>query len=701
MRKGKSRNEPARRQDKVGGKRAPRRHPPAARRGLGDFCGASVLGLAVLGCGVVAGTGCAKVEPIAPFRPRALQMSERTAAIAVPPTPRIALPTTLPSAPTTRPAAGELAGPPSAGYEEPVIYLTLREVIQRAVMNNPDIRVAGYEPAIDETRVVEAEARFDPAFFATLQFQEEEFLSPTGGQVAGINPFSPSGFRQQQFRGGLRQLLETGGQAEISYGTSRIRRIGEFQEDPNNPIPNPYYVADLQLRVQQPLLRDFGAEVNRARITIARNNQRISLLEFRRTLEEQLADLEQAYWRLREAQRQVAIQEQLLDNSYETTRILKERLDAGADVNRAQLQLAAQATEGRRADLIRVRAQMRDLSDEVKRRMNDPDLPVSGNTLILPGSEPTTDQIVFNFAELLDTAYAYRFELAQQALRIDSAGIAQRVAEKNLLPRLDFALTATFQGPGEEIGNALGSQHGFDDRNYQWGLEFEIPLGNREARAVYRRAQLQRSQAIDQYRALVNTITQDVKVAERDVQTSYLEMAQRRKQVLTAADSLEALLERQRQGVEELTPAYIQTLLNTQENLASAQQQEAQAISNYNIAVSRLERAKGTLLRYDNVLMEEVPQAELGRRGAHARRLARELAPPPPPERVAPEDLPPPDAVPAQPADEMPVPQDVPPQEAPVQDATVQEPVVQEVPATEEPVRAPEPAPDAPAPGQQ
>jgi len=30
-------------------------------------------------------------------------------------------------------------------------------------------------------------------------------------------------------------------------------------------------------------------------------------------------------------------------------------------------------------------------------------------------------------------------------------------------------------------------------------------------------------------------------------------------------------------------------------------------VSNYNIALAALERAKGTLLRYNNVLMEEAP----------------------------------------------------------------------------------------------
>ena len=204
------------------------------------------------------------------------------------------------------------------------------------------------------------------------------------------------------------------------------------------------------------------------------------------------------------------------------------------------------------------------------------------------------------------------FDLAQQQLRIDSSGIAERVAEKNLLPALNLQLQASFQGAGEEFADAFDAQLGFGNRNYTLGFDFEMPIGNRAARAVFRRAQLQRLQAIEQYRALLNTINEEVQVGYRDVVTSYEEILQRHTQVLVAADSLEALLERERQGVEALSPAYIQTKLNAQENLAQAQSSEALAISNYNIAIAHLERSKGTLLRYDNVLMEEAPRGRSG-----------------------------------------------------------------------------------------
>src|SRR6185369_14672806 len=97
------------------------------------------------------------------------------------------------------------------------------------------------------------------------------------------------------FQTGIRQNLESGGQIQLQYQATN----NDF--NPQRFVLNPFYESDLVLQITQPLLRDFGAEVNRARIVIARNNQKISLLDFRKSIEDNLTDLERAYWQLVEA----------------------------------------------------------------------------------------------------------------------------------------------------------------------------------------------------------------------------------------------------------------------------------------------------------------------------------------------------------------------------------------------------------------
>jgi outer membrane protein len=559
--------------------------------------GASILALAVAGA---AGVGCHQFdEP--PFNPRGMGRTARTAARERIIREKPPIPTKLEPRPSTRPAvrdaAQEFVG------DEPTVRLSLQEVIQRTVANNADAKVAGYEPAIEETRVIEADARFDPAFFANVTFTDERVLSPSSSFVS-VDPFSPSGFESLSAQVGVRQLASSGGQYELSYRAQRIRRAEGFVEDTLNPIVNPYYLNELLLRVTQPVLRDFGSEINRARITIARNNQRISTLEFRRVLEEQIATAEQAYWQLVQASQEVRIQEDLLGETIRTADILHARMIAGADVTRVQTSQAEAAVASREATLVQARKRVKDLSDEIKRRMSDPAYPLASPVVILPATNPLLEPLRFDPAEQYDVALRNRLELGQQQIRIDSAAIALDVAHNNILPQLNLVGQVSFQDVGVEFSDAVEEQSELRDPTFSLGFEFEIPFGNRLARSVLRRAQLQRSQAIQQYATLILDVEQDLSVALRDVDASWDEITKRREAVFRSADSLRAIQQR-READEPLSPTFVQLELDSQQTLANARFEEAQAIAAYNTAILRLERAKGMLLRYNNVVLQE------------------------------------------------------------------------------------------------
>jgi outer membrane protein len=568
-------------------------------------CGARALAGSVLSWAVAA--GCTQSPP--PFDPRTFDRHARASAAEElqAPATKPALPTTLQSTSVERTEAGSV----DAGAR--IVRLTLQEVVQRTAANNKESRVAGYEPAIEETREIEAEARFDPAFFLNGTYEINRILSP--GQ-SGItpDPFSPREFRTLSGQTGIRQLLPNGAQAEYSYRLQRIQGQEEFSFDPTpdnqfngDNIPfKEYYLSELLVRLTQPLLRDFGTEVNRARISISRNTRRVSLLEFRRTLEEQLFEAERTYWQLFQAENEVRIQVNLLDRSVDTYRILVSRFENGLDVSRVQVAQAQAFVESQRAVLLRARERVGRLSDQLKRIMDDDDFPVAGPVTVLPGNTPIVEPINFDLADLIDTAMDNRPELGAQILRIRNAEVTEEVGRNNLLPQLNLTGSVSLQGAGLNPGQALKDQRQWEDISSSIGLEFEIPIGNRAARAIYRRVQLQRLQAITQYKNLIDQVQQEVKTSLRDVDTTWAEITQRRQARFAAADSLLAIKQREEAG-EALTPTFVQLQLDAQERLARAEAEEAAAISNYNVAISQLERAKGTLLRYNNVVMEEEP----------------------------------------------------------------------------------------------
>src|SRR4051794_39729361 len=92
----------------------------------------------------------------------------------------------------------------------------------------------------------------------------------------------------------------------------------------------------------------------------------------------------------------------------------------------------------------------------------------------------------------------------------------------------------------------------------------------------------------------------------RNVDTTWEERVGARRARFAAADALGAVEERERAN-EALTPDFVNRKLDLQSQLAQAQQREAEADANYMISISDLEKAKGTLLRYNNIIMEESP----------------------------------------------------------------------------------------------
>ncbi len=554
----------------------------------------ATLGLAFFGLTVA---GC--VQEPGPFDPLRAQMSQRSAARTDAPLSMPPLPTTMVSRKVkpgeinrNTPATTQAA---TRAGERPV-GLTLKEVIQRTAANNVDVKVAGYEPAVEQTRTIENAARFDPTFFSNFQYQRTDKLTG-GSNGVGSASFAPVEHSDVwTVETGIKQILEEGGQIEAKYSVSRS------QFTPQRSITNPFYTNELSLQLTQPLLQNFGRDVNRARITISKNNQRISVLEFRKSLEDQLLDAEKTYWQLTQALQDVATLERLLQMTVGTSDLLHKRADL--DVTRVQTSQADASVAQRRSTLVRARARVRDLSDKLKQLMNDADMPVADKTLILPASAPYIDPIKFDAGEQIETALDNRLELGQQQLRIGSAGVAVRVADNNLLPSLNLQGQISSQGLDGNEGDTFDAQNDYNHLSWTLGLQLEIPLGNRAARAIWQRALLQRQQAVDQYRSLVDQITLDVQQATREVETAWNAIVASRGSRFAAADALKAIQQREDQN-EPLTYNFVQLKLDTQERLAAAEQAESQAVNDYNFAVARLEKAKGTLLKYDNIIMQE------------------------------------------------------------------------------------------------
>jgi outer membrane protein TolC len=556
----------------------------------------SLASLITVAAFVLAGCGWSET---APFDPRKLEQIQREQAAGDWPHEMAPLPKTLAPAydaegnPTSRPYVKSTTQPLG-----PEVRMTLQEVIHRTVINNLEVRVAGFQPAIDKLRILEAEAKFDPTFFSNGQAQKTFPQSRIGG-----GDLAPTSLLSQNLEMGLKQPLTTGGQIELKQ---QFQRNGEGVQSGlfANPTTRPaFYDNNLVLQLTQPLLQNFGTATNLARIKIARNDQKISQLDFRDKLETSLAKVEEAYWRLVLAQRDVQIQEALLRNTEAERDFLIRRMQK--DIGALPVRQAVASVLQRAATLVSARQRVGDVSDQVKQLMNDPDHPVFGPDVIIPADDPVEVPLQYTLSDLMETALQNRFELAQQKFRIDSAQTVIGAAKNNTLPKFDVVIQAGIEGLGDDFNKALRSQGNTDFITYQFGFQFEIPIGYREAWAIYQRTMLQHTQAIWEYRKIANDVGTDIKIAHRDLKKSWERIGITRAARQAAEKTLETIDVQEKIGSVPLTANFVQLKLQLQQDLAQAQSQENQALVDYNVAISKLEKAKGTLLRYNNVVMKE------------------------------------------------------------------------------------------------
>jgi outer membrane protein len=551
--------------------------------------------------------GCAP-DP-KPFDPQAMQHVYRERATENVTRPLGALPLTLDRSflvkrDGTQPASQPTPLPTTAESVGPVIRMSLRDLIQLAAINSLQVRVANYQPAVDENRVLEAEARFDPSFFTNLNFATQTILSPT--------PQAPSAasvgtqFQTSTLATGFKQNLPNGAQVQLQYQQIQTM-IGTLGNSTFNNGTT--YESNWSFQVTQPLLQNAGTEVNRARIVVARNTQRVSLLDARLQLEKTLSEIEEAYWQLVQAESELRIQETLYNQSVDTAMLLQKRL--GQDVTLVQTTQNNAALRGREAALEEARTRLSFLSNQIKRRVNDPNMPVAGSVVILPEDQPVQTPIAFDLAEQIAAGLANRAELAQQQIRIDSATVVYKAAQNNLLPQLNLVGSIGTKGGGDTLSHAVQNNlYDNQAQEYSIGFQLEVPLGNREARAIFRRTQLQRLQAVDQYRDLIEQVCQEVRDAHDNVYTGWRRMQHNRQYLFSAEAALSAIQQEQDVGNVALTPDFVNRKLNAQEILAQARRENARALTDYNVAISALERAKGTILKYDNVLMQEAPRVD-------------------------------------------------------------------------------------------
>lgn len=479
----------------------------------------------------------------------------------------------------------------STGMAPNMLAVNLDSLVQKAMVFSPQVLAIRTEPHIQYYVVGQEEARFDWSAF--LETTWDDLKDPVGNELALGIP-GEDRLRDENFSTafGMRRRNRHGGEFEMS------QRAGHQRQNSRFFTPNPQGSSRLELRYRQPLMNGAGAVVNESQIVLARITANSSEDKVVGGLQEHLVQVTEAYWTLYRARAEFFQRQKLLQSSEAVLRQLEGRNEV--DTIPRQILRARAAVARAQTGIQRTLSRVRDAEAQLRLLVNSPDLLNTGMVELTPQVCPTMITDTTAIRSSLNMALQNRPDISEAIRQMRSSGVRLGVGRNELLPRLDFIVSSYVSDiTGSSLSDTLYGQFTDVRPSYTLGMEFEVPLGNRAARARLEQRKWELKRSISVFRATVEKALTDVEIAHREVATAWSEVLSRY-HAMTAAQNEASYLQDRFDVLpmaEDSATLLLEDLLDAFERVADEESAFVQAQVAHAIAIIRLRQEMGVLLR--------------------------------------------------------------------------------------------------------
>jgi outer membrane protein TolC len=256
----------------------------------------------------------------------------------------------LPTVPSVAPGYRAPQAAPSAARiigvtQQPFVEIALQDAIAMALVRNPNLAVSASNFRVARYTIVQTKGAYDVALHVQPQSSysvnpPQNFLAAGPGEVGYYPPVGPTSApgniieHQSAFGYGLSGQTENGTTYQASIEQSRTYNNTVFDAF------NPYYLATLNLGVTQPLLKNAGMNSGKRQLKLAIVNADSSVAQTLIDASNAISQVEDAYWSLVAAWRNVAIQEEALSEamSQQRSNVRLARRGAAAPIDAVESQ---------------------------------------------------------------------------------------------------------------------------------------------------------------------------------------------------------------------------------------------------------------------------------------------------------------------------------------------------------------------------
>jgi outer membrane protein len=511
-------------------------------------------------------------------------------------------------APPSRTAEPVVAETDKDASDPNALKLSLEDAIHMSMERNLGVQLQAYSYQASGYTLRSSYGIYDALATALLQKSSQ--------QRAVSSTIESSSGKSDVFNVGVQQNLPTGGAYSLGVDNSRSTSSGGGAN-----FFSTRYAPGVNFAVNQPLLRDFGIDIFRRGITIARNTLGINHEAFRTQLMNTAVSVEQAYLNLAYARRAVDVVKESLFLARDQSRITQIRIDVGAaaplEILEPRVTIATSEEQ-----LIISTANVRSAEDTLRQLLNLD--PAEWNRPIVPIDPVEYAPVTIDVEDAVRRSMELRPELRQDALTTDTRRVEYLYSRNQVLPAVDFNLNyglAGLAGNAAELDPVTGIPTGNIQRipygrglrqifqadfpSWTVGFNVSVPITNIGARANAKRAEIEYHQSQLQQVQTRQTIMVDVRSAARAVDTAARSIVATK----AARDAAEQNVEAERRRYENGMTTNFQ-VLTIQQRLSDARIRELNALIGYNQAVAQYHRAVGDVLEVRGITVNvpDLPQ---------------------------------------------------------------------------------------------
>ena len=513
------------------------------------------------------------------------------------------------------------------------VPLTLNDAIRMALRNSNDIDESRIDVQIAEYNLTAARGVYDPVISSESYY--ERATTPTSSTLGGAG--ASGAVTQTDFTGSARLggfAPWFGGNYQLDFSSTRLTTSN------TNVRLNPQFPSAFSITYAQPLLRGLRFDNNRRQIEIAKKNLSLSDAQFRQRAIDVISQVEQAYWDLAFALRNLQVQIDAVKQARlqveSNQRLVAQGVLAPIDIVAAQTQVTTfeQSVYSAQESVTTAENTLKTLilaerTADLWRRAITPVTPVNLEAPRVPLEQAVTAALTnrLDLAQLRTSSdindVNVRYFRDQTRPQVDLVGnysgaglagtfvnpttttsaITTRVNELSALAGLDPLPAAT---PAPIAPNLVGgytqSLANLFEQRYptaRVGVRLSLPLRNRTAEANL-------GSSLAQGRRIGDQIRQAEQLIEADVRNSLQAVRSAEARLASAAASRSSAEQQyaseQRQLRAGTTTVFL--VLQRQTELLAARARELQAQTDLNKAVSALNRATGSTLQANNVAVK-------------------------------------------------------------------------------------------------